>query len=65
MASGCTHEETSFVSLEDLDNISISLDKDNDLEEGITHLFNKLSIYFFFKFCEKQNQSGSKYTETM
>ena len=64
MASGCTHEETSFVSLEDLDNISISLDKDNDLEEGITHLFNKLSI-FFFKFCEKQNQSGSKYTETM
>ena len=29
-----------FVSLDDLDNISILLDKDNDLEEEITHLFN-------------------------
>ena len=38
MASGWTHEEVSFVSLDDLDNISIVLDEDNDLEEEITHL---------------------------
>ena len=33
MASGCTHEGASFVSLDDLDNISILLDNDNDLEK--------------------------------
>ena len=44
MDSGCTHEEVSLVSLGVLDNISILLDEDNDLEE-ITHLFN-----FFSKF---------------
>ena len=33
MGKGCTHEEALFVSLGDLDNISILLDKDNDLEE--------------------------------
>ena len=31
--------ESSFVSLDDLDNISILLHEDNDLEEEITHLF--------------------------
>ena len=35
----------SFVSLNNLDNISISLDEDNDLEEEITHLFNEVSIF--------------------
>ena len=65
MASGCTHEVASFVSSDDLDNISISLDGDNDLEEEITHLFNEVSI-FIFKFEKKpQNQSGSKYTQSM
>ena len=49
MASGCTHLETLLVSLDDLDNISILLDKDKELEEEITYLFNKVSI-FTFKF---------------
>ena len=35
----------SFVSLNDLDNISISLDEDNDLEAEITHSFNEVSIF--------------------
>ena len=39
----------SFVSLDDLDNVSILLVEDNDLEEEITHLFNEASI-FIFKF---------------
>ena len=47
MGSGCTHEEVSFVSLDDLDNASFSLDKDNDLEEEIGHLFNKIKICIF------------------
>ena len=54
MASGGT-EEASFVSLDDLDNISILLDKDNDLEEEITHSFNEVSI-FVFKF--KKSTTG-------
>ena len=49
MASGCTHQETSFVSLDGLDNISILSDEDNDLEEENTHLFNAVSN-FVFKF---------------
>ena len=49
-----THEETSFVSLDGLDNISILLDKDNDLEEEITYSYNKVSL-FIFKF-EKKTQ---------
>ena len=39
MASVCTHEETSFVSLDDVNNISILLDEDHDFEEEITYLF--------------------------
>ena len=39
-------EEASFVSSHGLDNISILLDEDNDLEEEITHLFNELSTFF-------------------
>ena len=35
---GCTHEEASFLSLDDLDNISILLN--NDLEGKITDLFS-------------------------
>ena len=60
LSSGCTHEEALFVSLGDLDNISILLHEDNDLEEEISHLFNEVSI-FIFKFEKKQKQSGFKY----
>ena len=49
MDSGCTHEEVPLVSLGVLDNISILLDEDNDLEE-ITHLFN-----FFPSFKKTQS----------
>ena len=52
IASNRTHEEALFVSLDKLDNISTLLDKDNDLEEEITHVFNELSI-FIFKFRKK------------
>ena len=45
MTSGCAHKEVLFVFLDDLDNISILLDESNDLEEEITHLFNKKSIF--------------------
>ena len=44
MASGCTHEETSLGSLNDLDNVSILLDKDNDLEGKNSHLFKTIKI---------------------
>ena len=53
MASGCTHEEAQFASLDVLDNISILVDKDNDFEEENTHFF------------KKNNQSGSKYTQNI
>ena len=43
MALGCTHEDTLFVHLDDLDNISILLDEGDDLEEEITDLFNEVS----------------------
>ena len=46
---GSHSEEALFVSSDDLGNISILLDEGNDLEEEITHLFNKVSI-FIFKF---------------
>ena len=36
-----TPEEASFVSLDDPDDISMLLNKDNDLKEEITHLFNE------------------------
>ena len=42
MALDCTHKEALSVSLDDLDNISFLLDEDNDLEEEITHLFNRV-----------------------
>ena len=61
ITSGCTHEEASFVSLDDLGSISILLDENNDLEERVTYLFNEVSI-FIFKF---ENQSGSEYTQNM
>ena len=47
MALDCTHEEASFSSLDELSNITILLDEDNDLEEEITHLFNKVDIFIF------------------
>ena len=47
-------EEASFVSLDDLDNISIFSEEENDLEEEITNLFNEVS-----------NQSGSTYIQNM
>ena len=40
MALGCAHEEY-------LENISILLDEDNDLEEEIIDLFNEVSISIF------------------
>ena len=43
MASGCTHEETSFLSLDDLENICILLDEDYDLEEEI-YLMSKFIL---------------------
>ena len=45
IALSCTHKEASFVSLDDLHNISILLDKYNDLEQEITHLFNKVFLF--------------------
>ena len=57
-------EKASFVSLDDLDNISSLLDEDNDLEYEINHLFDKVSISIF-KFEKKHNQSGSKYTQNI
>ena len=47
MASGCTHKESSFISLDYLDNISNLLDEDNDLEEEITHLFTEAKYFYF------------------
>ena len=47
MASGCTQEEASFASLDDLENISILLDEDSVLQVVITHLFNEVSIFIF------------------
>ena len=55
MTSGCAHKEVLFVFLDDLDNISILLDESNDLEEEITHLFNKKSI---FKLEKRHNLLG-------
>ena len=49
MASGCVYEDASFVSLDDLGNITILLDKDNDLEEEIAHLLNKLFLFSSLK----------------
>ena len=49
MTPGCTHEEASFVSLDDLDNISILLDEDNDLEEELTHLFDVVFLFLNLK----------------
>ena len=45
MASG-KHEEASLVSLDDLENISVLLNEDNDLEEETSHLVIK---YFYFQ----------------
>ena len=42
MASGCKHKELRLYFLDDLEIISILLDKHNDLEVEITHLFNKV-----------------------
>ena len=58
-----THEKASFVSLDDLGNISILLDEVNNLEEEITHLFNE--VFLFSSLKKYPNQSGSKYTQNM
>ena len=47
MASSCTHKEASFVSLGNLDDISILLDEDNDLEEETTHIYIYIYIYIY------------------
>ena len=54
MASGCTHEESSFVSLDDLDIISTLLDEDNDLEQEVTYLFNEVFLFSSLKKDHKQ-----------
>ena len=61
---GLHTENASFVSLDDLDNISIFLEEDNDLEEEIVHLFNERSL-FIFKFEKKHDQSGSRCIQNM
>ena len=61
MASVCIHEEASFVSLDDLDNISILLDRDNDFEAEITYLL----VFLFSSLKKNPNQSGSKFTLNM
>ena len=45
-----------------LENISISLDEDNDLEEEITHLLMK---FFFSSFQKQSRPIGSKYIHNM
>ena len=52
VASGCTHAEAFFVSLDDLDDISNSLDEDNDLEVYIANLHNVVNT-LIFKFEKK------------
>ena len=65
MDSACTLEEALFLSLDNFVNISILLDKDNDLEEEITHLFDEVRI-FILKFEKNETQStGSKYTKNI
>ena len=46
MTSGSTHEEASFLSLDDLDNISTLLYEVDDLEEKFTDLLNEVSIIY-------------------
>ena len=48
MVLDCRHEDASFVTLNDLENISILLDEGDDLEDEITHLLMK---YFFVQVC--------------
>ena len=58
MASSCTHKEASFVSLGNLDDISILLDEDNDLEEETTHIYIYIYIMkklFLFSSLEKEH----------
>ena len=64
MASGCIHKEALFLFLFDLDHVSFLLDKYNDLEKIMTHLFGEVNI-FSLKFEKKHNLSGSKYTQNM
>ena len=54
----CPHEETPFVSLDDLDSISILSDEDSDLEEEIIHLFNEES--FLFLSLKKNKETKTK-----
>ena len=48
MASGCTHEEASLVSLDDLDNISILLEEDNDFKKLLIYLMKYFYLQVFF-----------------
>ena len=48
IAPGCTNEEALFVSLDDLDYTSISLEV-NNLEEEIIHLFNEAYLFSSLK----------------
>ena len=57
MVLDCRHEDASFVTLNDLENISILLDEDDDLEDEITHLLMK---YFFVQVCKKTKQKQRK-----
>ena len=64
IASGCSNGGALFVSLDDLDNISILLAEDNDLEEEITYLFNEANI-FIFNFEKNTANQTLKYTQNM
>ena len=54
---------SSFVSLDDLDNISILLEEENDIENEITHLFNEASI-FIFKFEKNTTNQAQNILKT-
>ena len=56
-ATVCTHEKASFVSLNDLDNISILLEVDHDLDEEITHLFNPFHATNLFWYLLKTSEN--------
>ena len=54
MVSSCTHKEASFVSFDHLDNISILLNKHNDLEKEVTHLFHEVFLFSTLKKKQKK-----------
>ena len=64
MDSACTLEEALFVSLDNFAKISILLDKDNDLEEQITHLSDEVNIFILNLKKMKHNQRALNILKT-